>query len=400
MNRWLLGSGAIVSSAMAIYGWTHPSALNLSVLARPLDLSKPLPKEMETSYNRLLKQARLAASRDRFAEAIRTIAGIPKNSRFYGEARQLQEGWTQELLQRASSQYKQANVQMALWMINTIPPESQRYARAIELRQRWSQESALLRQATAAQSTGDWNGVMAALKSLQDSVLYQTPPAQMLLQQATAKLFGSGKMAKLAATVPANAIAQAPLIPSMAEPNPVLPSVPVSAPANLPVDRAQALRWAEPIAANPNDMLVSQQSMASHMNGIDDAPAPEFVPLEWAPRKSFPVPDGSSGDLSNMPAPNRPSAMPPPAATLYAPGRPAAPSRNPTASPASEIAPPGAMPMISSQRSPGMRVAPIGSEPMSWNGHSSEMPTATGKTSTTCKFPGCDFPQSQPLPAQ
>ncbi len=307
MNRWLVGSGAIVSSAMALYSWTNPSAFNLTLLsAQPEPDSKPLPREIEGLYDRLLVKARSVATQDQIAEAINTVAGIPKNSRSYGEAQQLQEDWTQELLQRASSQYKRANVRMAIWMLKAIPPTSQRHDRATELQQRWAKEWTTLRQASAAKKQGDWKSVMSSLTSLKDSMLYQSSPAQEMLQQATANLYSTDKTLVQISTAPINNSAVVPAMPSTADLNVV--SLPQSSESSgLLIDRTQALAWAEPpvLLADgssvrmetqpPSNMPNSGISNKSAPSASRDSLSPEFVPLEWAPPALAPaIPNSSS----------------------------------------------------------------------------------------------------------
>ena len=326
MNRWLVSSGAIVSSAMALYSWTNPSAFNLTLLsAQPDSDSKPLPREIEGLYDRLLVKARSVATHDQIAEAINTVAGIPKNSRSYGEAQQLQEDWTQELLQRASSQYKRANVRMAIWMLKAIPPTSQRHDRATELQQRWAKEWTTLRQASAAKKQGDWKSVMSSLTSLKDSMLYQSSPAQEMLQQATANLYSTDKTLVQISTVPINNSAVVPAMPSTADLNVV--SLPQSSGSSgLLIDRNQALAWAEPPALLADGSPVGMErttprsgtssSMSSMSNkSVPSGPSssltpPEFVPLEWAPPALAPAMPNSSVPPTSVNPDSNPSSNP------------------------------------------------------------------------------------------
>lgn len=317
MNRWLVGSGAIVSSAVALYSWTNPSISNLTLLAaQPEPDSKPLPREIEGLYDRLLTKARSVATRDQLAEAINTVAGIPKNSMSYGEAQQLQEDWTQELLQRASSQYKRANMRMAIWMLKAIPSTSQRYDRATELQQRWAKEWTALRQASAAKKQGDWKGVMSSLTLLKDSMLYQSSLAQEMLQQATANLYSTDKTLVQISAVPTNTSAVAPAMPSTADLSAALP-VSSQSPGLL-IDRTQALAWAEPPALFADGSPVRMETMPSGTpdssisnktapSAPESLPSPEYVPLEWAPpaldpaipNSSVPQPSVDSGSDSS-----------------------------------------------------------------------------------------------------
>lgn len=300
MKGWLLGGGAIVSSAVAM-GWTHPEILNLS-LAEAKG-TKPVPQEIETFYNRLLDQSQTVASQDQLAEAITTVSGIPKNSRSYAEAQQLQEDWTQELIQRARSHYQKANVDMALWMLHAIPPSSQQHARATELRKRWNEESAKFQQATAAKNQGDWEGVMAALKGLKESSLYQSLPAQEMLQQATQNIYSSNKtLVKLAGA--ASGKSKSVAVPSMPAMGNAVASPQTTAP-DWVIDRDQALEWANPPAVTafsaPEQMPLSKSNQASPFS-------PDVVPLEWsAPNFAPPLVDSSP---ERSVAPSSPPAVP------------------------------------------------------------------------------------------
>lgn len=316
MNRKVLGGGAIVCSAVVIYGAAHPLAQKLGIehceadeatnsqssetLTKQAEEScsregtipvisdlpqllpftaqsrrlqaNPLPKEMETVYSNLLEQGQAAAHRDRLADAIASIAGIPKNSQHYDMAQQLQQDWSQELLQRALDRYQQADLAMAQSMLKAIPANTPQYTRAAELRDRWSQEATLLEQAKAAKAAQDWEKVVNTLNALEGTPLYYSLPVQELLLQAMNKRFEADETLLQAASTSTPSIAPIPL-----DDLPVLPSLsqsialplgspeqPNSAP-NSAIDPAQALRWAQPPApsevppaATPSEALSSE----------------------------------------------------------------------------------------------------------------------------------------------
>jgi hypothetical protein len=292
MKQRILGGGAIVCSAMVMYGWAQSSTSNFNLgncvgefakklsgrsqaenqaqercvpitlpkLSQvPEQLSIPslsraskVPPAMESMYAELLAQAHASADADRIAEAITIVAGIPKNSQHHGVAQQLQEDWSQELLERATNRYQQADMPMAMTMLNAIPQTSQRYDRATELRDRWQQQTTALDQALAAKDIGDWTSVIAALGTLEGTDLYHSALVQQLLQQATQKQFEpDAALMQLAATAATASSQEIPLsIPS------TIPSTvsidPVPQPTNLVVALDQALEWARPTPVSPS----------------------------------------------------------------------------------------------------------------------------------------------------
>jgi hypothetical protein len=143
-----------------------------------------LPDQMETIYANLLKRAQDSSNQGQFAQAIATVAGIPKNSQHYPMAQRLQEDWAQELLQQATQEWHQANMVKAIALLNTIPSTSQLSDRLPEIRQRWHQQAKQLNQAIAAQKAQNWQGVMTALQPLESTPLQNSPLVQELLQQA------------------------------------------------------------------------------------------------------------------------------------------------------------------------------------------------------------------------
>ncbi len=232
MNRQILSSGTIVCSAILIYGWTQSPTSEASDYACKKQVAKAgssnasqqlskaekhclpkaviatssnpeplfnlqwsqgdrdkLPNTMENLYSNLLEKAQALASREQFGQAITTIAGIPKNSRHYEIAQQLQEDWSKELLRQATLQCQQAQVKVAISMLQTIPENSQFHDRALELKQRWSQEAKWLNRAIAAKKVGEWQEAINAIKSLEGSLMYNSLLVQELLQQAVTKLY-------------------------------------------------------------------------------------------------------------------------------------------------------------------------------------------------------------------
>lgn len=230
MSRQVLASGTIVCSAIMLYSWAQPSVSEPSTFnceelsaqteaaSRPDQDSKAqncppqtramgmiperffnlewgnwgsnrLPDKMEAVYGDLIKQAQESADRDQFPQAIATLSGVPKNSRHYQMAQQLQEDWAREVLRQASIQCQQAQMTTALATIKAIPSTSQFHARAVELQQRWTQQAKLYDRAIAAKHARNWQDAIDALQALQGTPLYNSLPVQELLQHAMTKLY-------------------------------------------------------------------------------------------------------------------------------------------------------------------------------------------------------------------
>jgi len=281
MDRRVLGSGAIVCSAIVL--WSQPStpesqevqdcqdgaaicteraAQNVQPQPRilPPDVSRAiealpiewgsgaadLPESMESLYGGMLERAQAAASENKLAIALTTVAGIPNNSEHRKEATQLQESWAQELLERGNSRYQQGNVEAAMAMLSAIPPTSDRFERAQELMERWNRQAALLNRAEVAKNAGDWQSVMVAIESLEGSPLYDSRPVQQLLQQALYRAYGSDESLMQLAELPAGDVGGAAIaaIPTdQVVPEGVQPNLP-----DLPIDVNQAMAWAQPIS--------------------------------------------------------------------------------------------------------------------------------------------------------
>jgi hypothetical protein len=289
MNQQILGGGAIVCSAAVMYGWAQsfPSDVSIDDCAGELigqvsawvsqtekqtqrrclsaamipqlsqiperlpipdrSPSNKLPSNMESMYSNVLEQAQELANRDRLAEAITTAGGIPNNSRHHELAQQLQEGWSQELLQRATNHYQRADMPMAISMLSAIPQSSQRYSRANNLRGRWKQQTDLLNQAIAAQEIGDWSSVITALGALEGTDLYHSAPVQNLLQQATQKQFEPDAALLELSAIAASAAGSTTVAMNLPVVN-SQPIDPVPQPSNLVIGIDQALEWARPSA--------------------------------------------------------------------------------------------------------------------------------------------------------
>jgi hypothetical protein len=228
MSRQVLERGVLACSALALYGWSQPSvsepitqhdckpaskvsSANSSCVqnsksnaathissAAPEKLvsdqwsdrqNNSLPDKMEAVYGDLLAQTQALVGRNQFTQAVDLIGGIPKNSRHYGMARQLQEDWSRELLRQAAGECEQARVSQALSMLDTIPSTSQLHDRVSELQQRWRKQETVLRQAIALKQAGNWQGVTDTVKALEGTPMYQSLLVQGLVQQAMTQLY-------------------------------------------------------------------------------------------------------------------------------------------------------------------------------------------------------------------
>jgi hypothetical protein len=151
--------------------------------------SDKLPAQMEATYSDLLNQAQASASRDQLTEAVKIIAGIPKNSRHHELAQQLEDDWSRELVRQATTRFQQADITTAIALLENIPNTSEWHDRTAELRDRWSQQARVYDRAVAAKSARDWQGAINAIKLLEGSPIYNSLPVQELLQQAMIKLY-------------------------------------------------------------------------------------------------------------------------------------------------------------------------------------------------------------------
>ncbi len=147
-----------------------------------------LPPDVETLYGDLVQQAQAAANREEWSMAIAHLAGIPKNSQHFQLAQQLQEEWSREVLDQAVRLWAQGEDKAALALLRTIPRTGPAQAHLInqvtELQTKWQLQSQRLERAIAAQAVGDWQGVIDALQSLENTPIYNSPRVQNLLQQS------------------------------------------------------------------------------------------------------------------------------------------------------------------------------------------------------------------------
>ena len=228
MSRQVLERGVLACSALALYGWSQPSvsepitqhdckpastvssaksscvqnskssAANRLSSTPPEQLvndqwsdrrSNPLPDKMEAVYGDLVAQAQTLVGRNQFTQAVDLIGGIPRNSRHYGMAQQLQEDWSRELLRQASSDYEQGLIGQALSRLDTIPSTSQLHDRVAEIQQRWHKQESVLQRAIALKQAGNWQGVTDTIKALEGTPMYQSLLVQGLVQQAMTQLY-------------------------------------------------------------------------------------------------------------------------------------------------------------------------------------------------------------------
>ncbi|NEQ27095.1 MAG: hypothetical protein F6K28_50425, partial [Microcoleus sp. SIO2G3] len=227
-----------------------PPSIEQAIASLPLPNwgSQPddrLPEAMERMYGDLLQQAQRSASQSKFADALSTVSGIPNNSQHHDRAKQLQETWSQELLQRANSRAQQGDVNSALSMLDAIPPTSDRHERALALRDRWDDQADLLAQARSAKDSGDWQGVIEAIESLEGTPVHDSLPVQQLLQQAIYRSYQSD--ASLMQTADIDRASAEAAIATLSAEQATLPDGAVPNVANLPIDVSQALAWAQPV---------------------------------------------------------------------------------------------------------------------------------------------------------
>lgn len=195
MSRWILGGGLSVSVvSLALYAMT---------VGIPVQKSG-IPNEMETIYANMLKQAESLASRDRFAQALQEVQGIPRNSRHFFQAQQFQESWSKEVLQQALEQYRQGKLDQAVASLKPIPSGASITSQAQAFRTAWTQEARFLNQALSAAANRDWSNALRSLEALRGTGTYTTPRVQTLLEQAIANAFDPSVTTIRLATAPHN----------------------------------------------------------------------------------------------------------------------------------------------------------------------------------------------------
>jgi hypothetical protein len=327
MNRWVLKSGAIASSTVAVCSYINASAIGIaqpdaesavspqppeltpseqSQQAHPSDQITPtiqsapdaflldalgiesrgLPSTIEKTYSHLLSQAQTLASRDHFTEALATAAGIPKNSQSYNLAQQLQEDWSQELLQRAVGNCQKGQMTAAIAMLNIIPAESEQYSRAIELRARWQRQASVLNQAIVARNSADWQKVADSLKLIEGTQLYQSAPVQTLLQQSIQNLYSPDQsLLGLASQPELEQIQQTGNFSTV----PIRSSTPTIASSQneatpLPMDLGQAIALAHPAPVDSSLPQFSKQSNFPFYSSKNAPSAPSQIPIQISKR--------------------------------------------------------------------------------------------------------------------
>lgn len=236
MNRQLIGGGTIACSAILLSGWVQPSTSDandkcsdplankgstntanhfgnsrkhcLQRASLTLQLNPPegflnlqwgrqtanqLPEKIEAVYASQLEKAQSLVDREQLAQAVSTITGVPKNSRYYGKAQKLQDDWSEELMRRAKNHYQQGQIKAAMTLLMAIPATSPMSDRVTELRQNWSRQARILNQALSARKSGDWQTTISALQSLEGLPIYNSVLVQDLLQQAMMELYEPDK---------------------------------------------------------------------------------------------------------------------------------------------------------------------------------------------------------------
>lgn len=299
-TSWVLGGGAVASSAVAVYAlasmpsefptscenespsWSNqqflPRFCNLTRILTPLHQAAQLlpfdqewsdmqpeqiPEKLEIIYGDLLKQGQAAAESDRLSEALAIVAGIPANSRHHVMAEKLQQDWSQELIQTAANHYQKAELDMALSILDAVPATSPLHLRATELKENWLQDATLLAQADLAKDSRDWEIVIDSLKSLEDKPLYHSLVVQDLLQQAIEQRFKPDtsmlKLAVVNAETEPSAVEPAPETKAPAPIANLSNTNAIAAPTDSVIDLEQALEWAKPPApiASGKDLMLN-----------------------------------------------------------------------------------------------------------------------------------------------
>ncbi|WP_416673280.1 hypothetical protein [Egbenema bharatensis] len=291
MNRWILGSGAIVTSAVTLYSWnpsfvqiddleegnqaagSNPSEFSdssrsrdkqgihrIPVISHTLELlsfdrqwsrnaTDRLPRSMEMMYRDRLKQAQSAAEEGDFTEAVTLVSGVPKNSQHYELAQQLQNDWSQELLQQATKLYQQADLVGALTILQSIPSTCDQSDRATSLRERWGQQAVLLERTIVAYRAGEWDRAIESVRALENTPLYHSVLVQDILQESISnRLRPDERLMQIAsANLPtASAIPTTLPAPTSYPAPPALEPMATPLSPQLPVDVSRALEWSSP----------------------------------------------------------------------------------------------------------------------------------------------------------
>lgn len=334
MHYRVLEGGAIACSTVFIWSWTAPS--NLTANSKPCQPLPSLPEnplatpkqaclqkssllksgiipekvfnldwgsdrpnrpvpELEQVYEDVLGQAQAIAKRDRLPEAISSLGGIPKNSRHYPLAQQFQNDWSQELLQRATQHYQQANLGAALKLLHTIPSSCHHSTRAKKLAAQWYEQAHLLKRVTLARKSGNWNQVIQTLKQLEGKPLYQSSFVQQTLQYATNKqLEPDNTLMQIAfSTAQESSIASVKRPRLTTQATPSIKTVPHQ--EELEIATEQALEWAQPprsntIATKSAQPIIPRQSQPMNKNSMPEPLFPYQVPNPTATKRSISAP--------------------------------------------------------------------------------------------------------------
>lgn len=292
MSRWLLSGGLSVSVvSLAVYAMT---------VGMPVQKSE-IPSEMETIYASMLKQAESLAARDRFAQALQEVQGIPRNSRNFQQAQEFQESWSKAVLQQALEQYRQGNLDQALAALRPIPFGINARSQAQAFQKAWTQEAKFLNQALSAAANRDWSNTLRSLEALRGTGTYTTPRVQTLLEQAIANAFDpSATTIRLATASP---------VPSSPSTQPIAPLTQFTPPKLTPlaVDTERAIAQSEP--------RIAETTVASNPPTPSTRTAP--VPVTpILPIPSLPPAPIASSELPSAPVTRTESTQTPPAATL------------------------------------------------------------------------------------
>ncbi|GAP99598.1 hypothetical protein [Leptolyngbya sp. NIES-2104] len=292
MSRWLLGGGLSVSVvSLAVYAMT---------VGMPVQKSE-IPSEMETIYASMLKQAESLAARDRFAQALQEVQGIPRNSRSFQQAQEFQESWSKEVLQQALEQYRQGNLDQALVALRPIPFGVSVRSQAQAFQKAWTQEAKFLNQALSAATNRDWSSTLRSLEALRGTGTYTTPRVQTLLEQAIANAFDP--------SITTIRLATAPPVQSSPFTQPIAPLTQFTPPRLTPlaVDTESAIAQSEPRTA--------ETTVASNPPAPSTRSAP--VPVTpILPVPSLPPAPIASSELPSAPVARTESTQTPPATTL------------------------------------------------------------------------------------
>jgi hypothetical protein len=277
MDRLAIGGGLLLSAVTLSVG-TLPQIPPESSQAK-------LPSDIEAIYEQLIQQAQTKASSGQVDQAVADIASIPPNSKHYQEARQLQDGWSKDLLVGANRQYQQAKLTEAIAQLRAIPPGSPSFEQAKPLIETWSQQEQLLARATQSADQGNWKQAVEALNNLRNTELYNTPQIQALAQKAITNAFGSDIATARINRTEVNQPRPAAATPrvAIATPNPA-PELMASA---IPSEQQQLATTPRISSTQPADLQVQAVPVQSEQSApitVATVPAPSDQPVEAVPQ--------------------------------------------------------------------------------------------------------------------